>query len=247
MNETTRSAKAEAPREVRATVVNTTGDPKRLLRVQVRVPGLWDGVPDQDLPWAEYRFQSARASGGSFEPAQKGDWVWVDFPMGDSRYPRITGWCHYAPDGIPNAPHDSFVGPDKIVHKVNQTAGEPKPQEPKYHGSYVFERHGVVLEVNPGGEWLLTQRSSGTAIRITADGTITIHGENKVHVSSESDTIISVAGNLVADVKGDAKVDVGGNSSVHTKGFSQHITDGSALVKSSSRLVLKGPSRTLVL
>lgn len=238
---------ADAPRELRAQVVNVKDDPKQLLRVQVRVPGLWDGVPDQDLPWAEYRFNSARARGGSFEPAEKGDWVWVDFPMGDSRYPRITGWCHYAPGGIPNVPHEAFLGPEKIEHKVNEDAGEPKPAEPKYHESQVLERHGVVVEVNPEGEWLLTQRSSGTAIRITTDGSITIHSENKVHVSSESDTIISVAGNLVADVKGDAKVDVGGNSSVHTKGFSQHITDGSALVKSSSRLVLKGPSRTLVL
>lgn len=207
MNETAMQAKAEPPKEARGIVVSTE-DPRALLRVQVRVPGLWDGVPDADLPWAEYRLSSARGRGGDFEPAEVGDWVWVDFPAGDTRYPRITGWCHYAPGGVPNAPHEAFAGPDGIIHKAAE--GEPAPAAPAYHGSRVIEKHGVVIEINPSGEYLLTQRGSGTAIRVTADGSVTIHGEANVYLSSAADTFLKVGGNLDFKVGGNWNIKVGG-------------------------------------
>lgn len=224
MNETAMQAKADAPREARAVVVNVTDDPRQLMRVQVRVPGLWDGVPDEDLPWAEYRLNGARGRGGVFEPAEVGDWVWVDFPAGDTRYPRITGWCHYAPGGVPNMPHESFAGPDGIQHKRNEESGEPQPAAPVYHGSSVIEKHGVVIEINPSGEYLLTQRASGTAIRVTADGSVTIHGENKIFLSSASDTLLHVGGDFKLKVAGGWDIDVGGM--INEKAAGHKMTKG---------------------
>lgn len=210
MSDIALQTKVEPPREARAQVVNVTGDPQKLMRVQVRVIGLWDGVPDADLPWAEYRLNSSRGRGGSFEPAEVGDWVWVDFPNGDTRYPRITGWCHYAPGGVPNMPHDAFAGPDKTQHRVTPDSGEPEPAAPVYHGSNVTEKHGVVVEINPSSEYLVTQRKSGTAIRVTADGAVTIHGQAKVFISSASDMVMTVGSNLTTKVSGDWNIDVGG-------------------------------------
>lgn len=220
MSDLALQTKVEPPREARAQVVNVTGDPQKLMRVQVRVIGLWDGVSDADLPWAEYRLSSSRGRGGSFEPAEVGDWVWVDFPNGDTRYPRITGWCHYAPGGVPNMPHEAFAGPDSIVHKRNEDSGEPAPAAPVYHGSNVTEKHGVVIEINPSGEYLITQRTTGTAIRVTADGAVTIHGQSKVFMSSVSDTVMNVGGNLITKVAGNWEMDVGGTIN---ETASQHV------------------------
>lgn len=181
--------------EYRAKVVNTK-DPKKYLRVQVRVPGWWDAVPDKDLPWAEYRLNDARARGGNFMPAEVDDWVWVDFPNGDTRYPRITGWCHFAPNGKPNAPHEAWSGEEVIVHKLDSGALEPSPSAPKYHESWAIEKYGAVIEVNPEGEMLITQRKTGSSVRITRNGEVTIHGEKSVHISGKENLEVNFAGDI---------------------------------------------------
>lgn len=246
--------------EYRAQVVNTK-DPERLLRVQVRVPGWWDAVPEEDLPWAEYRLASARGNGGDFEPAEKGDWVWIDFINGDTRYPRITGWCHFAPDGKPELPHEAWEGEDAYEHKRLDV--QPQPEPPPYHGARVSTKHGTTIEQAPDGSCRITQRASGTAIEITKEGHIVIHGEDKGYWSSESDTEVDVGRHLMVRVIGDVKMDVGGsaevnvkkdakvnvdgNASAQVKGFMQFVSKGPALVKSDAGLTLKGPSRTLTL
>ena len=243
-NDMALQAKAEPPREARGIVVSTD-DPRRLMRVQVRVPSLWDGVQDADLPWAEYLLKSARVRGGDFEPAEVGDWVWVDFPSGDTRYPRITGWCHYAPDGAPNLPHEAFAGADSYEHK--RLANQPAPEPAEYHRSRVLTKHGVTVEIDPSGACRVTQRETGSAIEISKDGHIVIHGENKNYISSASDTECDIGRNLIVRISGDAKVRIDGNAEVKISGFAQIISSGAMLIKSLKRLVLKGPSRTLTL
>lgn len=246
--------------EYRAQVVDVE-DPKGLLRVQVRVPGWWDAVPDKDLPWAEYRFNDARPNGGNFTPAEVDDWVWVDFPNSDTRFPRITGWCHFAPGGKPNAPHETWVGPDAYEHK--RLAVQPEPDSPEYHGTDATTKHGVTIEIEPSGAYRVTQRGSGTAVEISKEGHVVVHGEEKGYWSSEDDTEVDVGQNLMVRVKGDAKVGVDGNAETNVKGdaklkvngnadaqvqgFMQLRSKGPGLVKSDAGLTLKGPSRTLTL
>ncbi|MDX5979641.1 phage baseplate assembly protein V [Vreelandella alkaliphila] len=203
--------------EYRARVVSTL-DPRGLLRVKVRVPGWWDGVPDKDLPWAEYRFNDSRQRGGNFMPAEVGDWVWLDFPNGDTRYPRITGWCHFAPEGKPHAPHEAWLGPDKIVHSIDKHFGEPEPVEPVYHKSQVMEKHGVVVEINPDGEVLLTQRNTGTAVRITKEGDLTLHSQKAMYSSSSEETYQHTGKNWELDVGQDMKLNVAGDIDITAGG-----------------------------
>jgi hypothetical protein len=214
--------------EYRAQVVSTD-DPKRWLRVQVRVPGWWSGVPDKELPWAEYKLASARANGGDFEPAEVDDWVWVDFPNGDTRYPRITGWCHFAPSGSPNLPHEAWQGPQ--AHQHQRLDEQPAPEQPPYHGARVSTKHGTTVERAPNGSSRITQRASGTAVEITPDGHIVIHGASDAFRSSAGDTeervggdmLIKTGGNLTLDVGGNLTLDVDGTinekSAGHTAGF----------------------------
>ncbi|MBE0505906.1 MAG: hypothetical protein IBX50_04190 [Marinospirillum sp.] len=196
MRETDLPLKVQPIYKTRAVVTNTKDDPLQVLRVQIRVPGWWDNVPDGDLPWAEYQLSDARARGGHFTPAEADDWVWVEFPDGDTRYPIIVGWCHYAPDKKPNTPHEAWNGDDKIIHKINATADEPDPSEPIYHGSDALEKYGVIIEINPDGELLITQREHGTAIRITKDGALTMHIEGNQHESVTGNSKKHVVGEV---------------------------------------------------
>jgi len=219
--------------EYRAQVVSTQ-DPKRLLRVQVRVHGWWAGVPDQDLPWAEYKLASARPNAGDFEPAEVGDWVWVDFPGGDTRYPRITGWCHFAPGGAPNLPHEAWQGPQAYAHQRLDV--QPTPAAPPYHGARVSTKHGTTIERAPDGSCRVTQRASGTALEITADGHIVLHGAADVFHSSDGDTRQNVGANLIVKVAGNARMEVGGDMTAEVAGTAKvnaksiHHNDGSPVV-----------------
>ena len=216
--------------EYRAKVENVE-DPEQLLRVQVRIPGLWDAVPPEDLPWAEYKFSSARKleggiREGDFSPAQLGDWVWIDFPNNDTRYPRITGWCHFAPEGLPNMTDEAWAfKKDAIIHEVKE--GMPEPEEAIYHGSQVFRRHGIVIEINPFGEWLLTQKETGTAIRVTKEGDLSIYTSKDRWEIIDGEEKVVVGKNSKKTVEKDVYLKHGGD--LHHDGPKQDYGESSSL------------------
>lgn len=187
--------------------VESVDDPEKLMRVRVRVHGVFtDKVPTKDLPWAEYLLPvGSRANDGCFTPVDVGDLVWIRFPYdGDSRRPLVMGSVHYAPGKVPNFPHEAFAGSSKLTHK---TAGEePAPGAAEYHKNVVYTQHGVTVEVNADTSITITQRTSGTAIRVSPDGDITLHGESNVYVSSIEDLKVIVEGNVQMDVTGQVDV-----------------------------------------
>jgi len=185
--------------------VECIDDPDRLMRVQVRDAVIHTAmVQTKDLPWAEYKLPAGvRANDGYFTPVDVGDWVWVDYPYGgDPRRPRITGAVHYAPGSVPNFPHESFAGPEKLVHKT--TGEEPGPTAAEYHAAGVFTQHGVTVEINEDHSLTITQRATGTAVRVSAVGDITLHGEKNIFASAME--------NLRAIIEGGARVNVAGKT-----------------------------------
>lgn len=190
--------------------VVSVDDPKRMMRVQVRVYDIFDDVPAADLPWATYRLPlGVRPSDGGLVPVKVGDLVWVDFPFnGDTRRPRITGGVHHAPEGNPNMPPEAWAGPGQFDHK--RTPDEPKPEAPGYHEDIVFQQNGVLVQLTKSGAARITNLASGTAAAITPDGVVVIH--------CEKDCFHSVQGNCLVDVKGNYTLRVGGGMDMQSQG-----------------------------
>lgn len=192
-------------------IVESTDDPSLLMRVQVRVYGVFTAkVPTKDLPWAEYKLPiGARVNDGYFTPVDVGDIVWVDMPYnGDSRRPRITGSVHHTPGKIPNFPHEAFAGTGKLTHKT--TGEEPSPAPAQYHKNAVYTQHGVTIEVNEDKSLSITQRQTGTAIRVSPQGDVTIHGEKSIYLSARENGRVIIEGNAKIDVSGDTDITIRG-------------------------------------
>lgn len=177
--------------EYQGVVVNAKGDPKKLLRVQVRIPGLMDGVPDGNLPWATYKLPIGAGAGrGDFTPVQNGDSVWVDFPASthgkqDTRQPRIVGGVHASPDGTLNLPDEAYGKP---FQHDRSGEGAPPASSGGYCGSKVVSFHGSTVEFVPDGTLRLFSRGAGSILEVLPDG--------KILLSASADLVIRAGGNI---------------------------------------------------
>jgi Type VI secretion system/phage-baseplate injector OB domain len=210
-------------------IVEDTVDPDGFMRVQVRVIEVFtDDVPVEDLPWATYKLPvGTRPNDGYFTPAQVGDYVWVDFPFkGDTRRPRITGSVHYCPDETPNFPSESLgsgPGGGGIVGKILELlshfrlGNEPEPAEPEYHTNSVWTQHGTTIETNEDGSYRITQREAGTAIEISTEGHLIIHGEGNVYISSKKNQEVFINGDTEVRQIGDAREETMGKRKISAR------------------------------
>lgn len=207
------SSSGQPPREYKDEYigqVTSVADPKKMMRVQVRVSPMFDGANAADLPWATYRLPlGSRVNDGSLCPVQVGDMVWVDFPFnGDTRRPRITGGVHYCPDGKPNLPADIFAGATDVVHK--RTAPQLTPDPAEYHQNFMFRQHGVLIEIiKATGAARITQVATGSAVEIDKDGSITVHSENNLYASAVNSAYVKVGQDAFVDVGKSAIVTAG--------------------------------------
>ncbi|WP_138590674.1 phage baseplate assembly protein V [Pseudoalteromonas ruthenica] len=227
----------------RAEVVSVD-HPKSLQMCQVRLLGLWDEVPDKDLPWAEYHLPfGARANEGDFKPCQPGDTVWVEFVAGDSRFPLITGSAYYAPNKVPNLPHEIFNG--ELAQTHARTESQPKPSEPSPKDR-ISTQHGITTEVTHEGAHRTTHRETGTSIELTKDGEVVIYAANDAYRSAQGDykgEIIgmfeeNVEGNYVLNANANVTENVGSELVVNVKGNAKFNVDGNFDVAKASLVKL---------
>ncbi|WP_147200768.1 hypothetical protein [Pantoea sp. CCBC3-3-1] len=131
----------------RAKVVNVT-DPAGLLRVSVRLVGVWDNIADSNLPWAE----RVLSDSGAYTPLLPGDYVWVDFPYGgDSTRPRVTGRATDSPGGVPNLPAEASGQGEAYTQKTVE--GAPEAGAITASKDYVYDRNGLQEIRNASGSW----------------------------------------------------------------------------------------------
>ncbi|MCG8339337.1 MAG: hypothetical protein MJE63_32925 [Proteobacteria bacterium] len=160
-------------------IVTNENDPERYKRSQVRVYELFPEhlISEKDLPWATYKLPlGARFNEGAFVTAQKGDYVWVDFPFSDSNgnedttRPRITGWVHHCPNSLPNLPHEAFNGPASLEGMHMRPDDEDIEQPEVNMRADAISLWGTVFEFVRNGVFRLTQKTTGTAIEFSRSG-----------------------------------------------------------------------------
>lgn len=104
-------------------VVNNN-DPRKLCRVQARIPGFFDDLSDGDLPWCSPRFnhfqgayaEGSQISGTAYVP-KKHHKVGIRFPQGDPHKPI---WTTYTVDEQVRIPASETNYPDRVVfHLAN--------------------------------------------------------------------------------------------------------------------------------
>ncbi|MGX9459455.1 phage baseplate assembly protein V (plasmid) [Photobacterium damselae subsp. damselae] len=178
-----------------AKVINTK-HPEGLFMAKVRIMGLWDSIPEEDIPWAEFLLPlGAKQGAGHHIPVEVEDIVWVDFPrLGDTRYPRITGSVYYAPDKKSYLPTDSSPG-----------KGEPAQPALSLNDD-VYERFGIQEYKTSKGAWGVVHMPTGTRIEISEAG-IVIHAEGNNSTSTSGNKTEKVDGELTLKIQGPANVD----------------------------------------
>ncbi|WP_426575446.1 baseplate protein (plasmid) [Xenorhabdus stockiae] len=172
----------------RARIV-ATEHPAGLMKARIRLIPLWDGIPDDALPWAEYRL----SIGGAFTPAIKGDLVWVEFPYGgDSRYPMITGAAQDAPKGIPNvAPEASGQGG---AYEPANVGGAPALPALSPTKDFVYRRNNLLVIHSAGGGVSITNMASGSCIAMNEAGDIFHHAAGDFFLNVSGSTTIKSQG-----------------------------------------------------
>ncbi|UTM60423.1 phage baseplate assembly protein V (plasmid) [Photobacterium sp. CCB-ST2H9] len=186
--------RAEYPAKVVA-----TNHPNGLYKVQVRLMGHWDAIPEDDLPWAEFLLPlGCKPESGHQVPVEKDDLVWVDFPRGgDTRYPRITGSCYHAPDGKSHLP--------KLEQPGKGHADEP-PAPGLSLEDDIYSRFGVMEYKTHSGVWGIVHIPTGTRVEINKEGVV-VHAEGDSFRSSTKNTSENIGGDFKLLINGKANVE----------------------------------------
>jgi len=196
--------------------VVSLADPQNLMRVRVKINGLFDGE-ESSLPLATYLLPiGARPGDGNFTPVKPGDQVWVDFPLnGDTRYPRITGSVHYCPGGTPNLPNESWNG-SPAVHP--RESWEPSVSSGTYHEDVIETQYGLTTTKRSDGSLSILQRGTGAEVYIHPDGQIVVHSPGKLSVSADGDLRINSKSNIVMHSDGTTTISSGSTTDVQAGG-----------------------------
>lgn len=196
--------------------VTSVQDPDKRCRIKVNVYDIFDGVPVDDLPWANFSLPlGSRAGEGTINPVQVGDKVLVQFVNGDTRRPFVVGSAQAAPGGTVNLAPEAFQGPGQFEHK--RTDKQPQPEEPPYYEDVVCCQNRALIQLCRSGNIRVTQMDSGSAIEILPSGDMVIHCEGNMFVSVKGNTLEEFDGNVEQIIKGSFTQTTSGPISLNTE------------------------------
>jgi len=195
-------------------VVEDTNDPEQRKRYRVRVFTLHpDGVPTENLPWAESSLFAGKMFGDLFA-FERGDPVFVMFEGGNRRFPVVIGGSMSASAGIPDAP------------------AEVRGNYPETQARWVrLDRVGNLFEMSPlpGERWIRIQSGEAVIALRMNDGSVEIRSNSQVQVAApqvavdaseqvtvktktliaQVDEVATIRAGDVVNVQGATKINIG--------------------------------------
>ncbi len=195
-------------------VIAGTKHPGGLVRAQIRLLPEWNGVPEENLPWAEYML----GIGNAFTPTVTGDLVWVEFPYTDARgkpdtrRPLIVGAAQDAPGGVPNvAPEASGQGEPWAPGEIDGAPARPKTVSTE---DFVVHRNNILEVRTAGGGYEIANTAAGARVGMNESGEMYLIGPGNLLLNMAGDIIAKAGGKIMFEsgadtsMKSGAKIDM---------------------------------------
>jgi hypothetical protein len=171
-------------------------DKRMLGRVQTRVKGIMDGIPDEHLPWAIIKAGSGAdgsgGSSGSFSVPKKGTKVLVKFQNGKASHPMYSPYTVDESTMLEEAKHNY---PDRTVHLHSNGCMQ-----------IVDTKTNEVFFRNPGD------------MKIYVQGDVELKVEGNLKEEIDGNRTTHVKGNSIEVVDGDKKIHVAGTTAIVSSG-----------------------------
>ncbi|HFU2857312.1 TPA: baseplate protein [Enterobacter cloacae] len=205
----------------RAVVVGETD--QKTFKVKVKVLGMMDGIPDDDLPWAEFLLPV----GNGYIPAAAKDLVWVDFPYnGDSRRPRIIGGAMDWGGGQVNlagqaggkgtaggttSPGGSNPNLVNGVYQKPNVPGMPNLPSHTVGKDQIVTRNDVMEVRSHGGGYMIVNLKNNAMVGFNDAGDIMISTNGAVFINSGTNMTLQSGADLLIKAKGKINIEAGGD------------------------------------
>lgn len=190
-------------------------DKRRLCRIKARIAGIFDGIEDEDLPWAipdYHHADGASSTSGSQCIPKIGSKVLLEFQDGSSEHPMYSGYIVDSTTMLQEMEHNY---PDRKVIRYQYDAlvvVDTKTKE-------IFIR-------NPGDFNIFIEGNAN--ISVTGNVVEKVMGDRTSYI--KGNVVEIVDGNKVTHVKGNSAEIVDGNSNTAVKGNKDQSVAGSSTV-----------------
>ena len=174
-------------------------DKRMLSRIQARPVVLFDGIPDEDLPWAipdvGHHSDGASANSGHFSVPKIGSKVSLTFQDGSASHPMYSP---YSGDETTSLKEREYNYPNRSVH--------------------LFANGGMAI--------IDTQENH---IMIRGSGTVDIYIEGNCNLKVDGNVLEKIDGDKTTVVKGDLTEIVQGNRAVFVTGSDTQVAQGKVI------------------
>lgn len=192
-------------------------DPDKLGRIQARVPVLFDGIEDADLPWAIPDWahaDGASSTSGVFSVPKVDTKVQLRFQQANPLYPVYTGFHVDKQTQMEEVLHNY---PDRAVVRFQNKAM-----------MVVDTRDNIAYVRNPG------------TLKIYIDGNVEIEITGNVEELVHGNVTRKIKGDYREEVEGDKHVHTKGDYKDGTDGEVLLFSKGKTTIETQSTLVLEG-------
>lgn len=170
--------------------LTSLADPLRLGRVQVRVFGMTDNLPEESLPWAELHLPlGAGTNRGNLPAMAVGDRVQIRYAQGDGRYPVVVGSALTATNREVQLPAIGVDGPRSNAGvrttppelPTSQSAGVP------YLSDEVSLQHNILIQRRSNRSYRIAHMLQGSQFEMTSTGAIALHSPQAIWFSTPAE------------------------------------------------------------